>query len=193
MTTILAELRALVPRRPLSREEAYRIAEQQAQRLLKYFEIQDGPVPEMIVSDIPRIVVERMSGMPVSGASKWSGGRWLILINDDEPLVRQRFSLAHELLHVINHPYNDFLYPFSRKEDAFLATEQIADYFAACLLMPKMWVKRACYKETQNSRALAQRFGVSQAAMKYRLTSLGIIEPVQQRCAERARHTSVRG
>ena len=184
MGTILAELRAIIPQRPLSKEEAYQVAEQQALRLLRYYEIDEGPVPESVITSLPRLRVERISGMPVSGASKWASGSWMILLNRDEPLVRQRFSLAHEMLHVINHPVTDLIYPFSTQGDQYYATELIADHFAACLLMPKMWIKRSWYGGNQDVRAMAMEFGVSTAAIRYRLSNLGMTWPTASRCEQ---------
>src|SRR2546421_567238 len=56
---VLAMLRALVPRRPVSPWETLLIAELQANRLLEYFEITSAPVPEEIVSELPRIRIVR--------------------------------------------------------------------------------------------------------------------------------------
>lgn len=182
MRSCLTELRALTPKRALSQSDAYQVAEQQAYRLLALSEVITGPVPEFIIADLPRFHVERKAGMSVSGVSDWRVNRWVILLNADEPLTRQRFSLAHEFKHILDHPYVDYLYPFSTSEDRHEATERIADHFAANLLMPRMWIKRAWYGGTQDAMQMANQFGVSQAAMKYRLSSMGIIERATRRC-----------
>ena len=56
---VLAMLRALVPRRPLSPWETLLIAELQANRLLEHFGVTTAPVPEEIVSELPRIRIAR--------------------------------------------------------------------------------------------------------------------------------------
>ena len=81
--------------------------------------------------------------LPVSGCTAWQAGRWLILINGSEPYGRQRFSLAHEFKHVIDHRFRDVLYVDRPRLSADVQAEQAADYFAACLLMPRAWMKRA--------------------------------------------------
>jgi hypothetical protein len=48
-----------------------------------------------------------------------------------------------------------------------------ADHFAACLLMPKRWLKGRWF-ETQNVPALAYRLGVSSRALSVRLWHLGL-------------------
>jgi len=143
MTTIIRQLRDLVPLRPLSVAESMRVADQQATRLLALMGVLQGPVPESVIADLPRVHVERMTPAPVSGAAQWSKGRWLIVVNGGEPYGRQRFSMAHELKHVLDSPFTHFLYPSRDGQSAPDRTEQICDYFAACLLMPRAWVKSA--------------------------------------------------
>jgi Zn-dependent peptidase ImmA (M78 family) len=54
--------------------------------------------------------------------------------------------------------------------------EQLCDYFAACLLMPRPWVKRAYCGGVQNVAQLASMFDVSQPAMQVRLSAIGLID-----------------
>jgi hypothetical protein len=107
---VIAALRDFVPIRPLTREEAMRIAELQALRFLEMVGITGGPVPERVIADLPRVQVERMSPLPVSGATQWASQRWLIVLNGAEPATRQRFSLAHEFKHILDHRFADVLY-----------------------------------------------------------------------------------
>src|SRR5205807_1028463 len=55
--SVLAMLRALVPNRPLTPAETLRIAELQANHLLRHFRIATTAVPEAIVSELPRVRV----------------------------------------------------------------------------------------------------------------------------------------
>ena len=58
-SSVLAQLRTLVPQRDLSPSEALRIAELQANRLLQHFQIISDRVPEEIVTELPRIRIEQ--------------------------------------------------------------------------------------------------------------------------------------
>ena len=107
---VLASLRDFVPIRPLSRTEAYRIAELQATRFLRLVGTTGAPVNERIISELPKVQVQRFSPLPVSGATQWSNGRWMILLNGNESRTRQRFSLAHEFKHIVDHRFIDILY-----------------------------------------------------------------------------------
>jgi Zn-dependent peptidase ImmA (M78 family) len=182
MANVIRELRDLVPLRSLTVAESMRVADLQAQRLLALLGIEGGPVPETAISDLPRIQVERMTPSPVSGAAQWSRGRWLIVVNGAEPWGRQRFSMAHEFKHVLDSPFVGFLYPEYRGQSKHDRAELVCDYFAACLLMPRAWVKQVyCNEGVQDLRRLSRRFEVSSMAMQVRLMQLGLIEP-PQRC-----------
>jgi Zn-dependent peptidase ImmA (M78 family) len=178
MTTVLASLRSVVPMRPLNRGEALRVAELQAIKLLEALGAEEPPMPENVIASLPRIQVDRLSPIPVSGSAHWAKGRWVIVLNGAEPLVRQRFSLAHEFKHVLDAPFDSFLYPESGDVTSHARAEQVADYFAGCLLMPKLWVRRAWTsgRDLQRLPALARRFGVSQAAMQVRLLQMGLVD-----------------
>jgi Zn-dependent peptidase ImmA (M78 family) len=178
--SVIATLRDFVPIRPLTREEALRIAELQAHRLHELLAVSGPPFPGRLVAQLPRIQVERMSPIPVSGSTHWASSRWLIMLNGAEPAVRQRFSLAHELKHILDHRFVDVLYRGVRREDRARWTEQVCDFFAGCLLMPRPWVKRAYTTGTQRLSALARRFHVSEAAMQVRLSQIGLVEPADR-------------
>ncbi len=105
--------------------------------------------------------------MPASGSAIWDGTNWVITLNAAEHSLRQRFSLFHEFKHIIDHPTRHFI------EDDEMA-ERVADYFAACVLVPKAWVKAAFCNETQKIEALAEKFAVSPRAMSVRLAQLGL-------------------
>jgi Zn-dependent peptidase ImmA (M78 family) len=174
MTGTIPALRDMVPIRPMTIAEALRIAELQATKLRDLDDVDGPPLPETVISRLPRVQVERVFPSPVSGATQWSHGRWLIILNGAEPLVRQRFSLAHEFKHILDNPFIDVLYPQMRGMSSAERAEQVCDYFAGCLLMPRLWLKRAWVSETQDVGKLAHRFNVSKQAMQVRLLQIGL-------------------
>lgn len=190
MATLLANLRSVVPIRPLNRGESMRVAELQAAKLLEALRVEEPPMPENVIASLPRIQVDRLSPIPVSGSAHWAKGRWVIVLNGAEPLVRQRFSLAHEFKHVLDAPFDKVLYPEVGGTTSQERAEQVADYFAACLLMPKIWMRRAWTTGVQRLPALARRFGVSQTAMNVRLLQMGLIDP-PARCFGREKRMGV--
>lgn len=172
----LATLRDLVPNRALRHVESLRIAELQADRLLKMNDIADGPVPASIITDIPKIELKRMHPLAVSGCTDWAKGTWVILINGGEPIVRQRFTLAHEFKHILDYRHIDVAYPTTPVLNHRQRTEVVCDYFAGCLLVPRPWLKKLWGEGMQELPDLAEHFNVSQAAIQTRLLQTGLID-----------------
>lgn len=174
---VITAVRDIVPIRPLTLPEALRIAELQATKFRLLSGVTAPSLPEATISGLPRVQVERIFPAPSSGASQWSRGRWLIVLNGAEPPGRQRFSLAHEFKHVLDNPFIHTLYPDVRDLTSGERAEQVCDYFAACVLMPRLHIKRAWTGGTQDLRTLARRFDVSRQAMRVRLEQIGLVEP----------------
>ncbi len=163
---VLTKLRLMRPARKLTRNEARRVAERQASKLLRLRAALEAPIPEEAITHLARVEVYRDDLGSLSGVSHWNGAHWCIAINARHALVRQRFTLAHEFAHILDAPYRRVV----REDNA----EEVADYFAASLLMPKRLVKRAWAQGIQETPALARHFNVSMSAMRRRLDELHI-------------------
>lgn len=164
----LSRLRALSPNVRLTRDDTRVIAERQANKLIELLGAHDG-IHESHIADLPRIRIIR-EALPTSGLSYWNGIEWIIVLNESESPTRQRFSLLHEYKHVIDHGQQQTLYASERE------AELAADYFAACVLMPKRDLKRVYCTVTQRVEALADYFGVSPSALRIRLEQTGLTE-----------------
>jgi predicted transcriptional regulator len=171
---VIAAVRALMPPRALEDHEARFVAERQARRLTELLDL-TGPVVDLgPIASLPRLDVRTKAGLPVSGFSEWSRSRWVIALNEDDHPTRQRFTLAHELKHVLDNPFIEVLYPDRDGNPSGKRAEAICDYFAACLLMPRPAVKALWGLRHQRVDDLAAHFGVSRAAMGLRLHQLGL-------------------
>lgn len=179
---VVMTLRDRVPLRPLLRSEHLRIAELQTHRFLALAGITEAPVPTSIIAELPRLQVAVMRPFPVSGATHWKDGKWLIVLNGREPQTRQRFSLAHEFKHILDDRFAELIFGYIPEGDRAAFIEQVCDYFAGCLLMPRPWLKREYFSGTQSVKALPRRFEVSEAAIETRLSQLGLTEP-RPRCS----------
>jgi Zn-dependent peptidase ImmA (M78 family) len=82
----------------------------------------------------------------------------------------------HEFKHVLDHTTKQYLYRDRPSQTAAQQAERVADYFAACLLMPKMVVKRLWCQGNQNINLLAEILYVSPKALRFRLDQLGLTE-----------------
>jgi Zn-dependent peptidase ImmA (M78 family) len=155
--------------------QAYAVAEKQAHLFLQ---LSGCTEPTQIVSAIealPRLRVELTEDLSTSGSSEWTDGHWLIQIRSTEPPARQRFTLAHELKHIIDHLIigaDRYQNDLSQQQRSHV--ESVCDYFAGCLLVPRPWLKRAWASGLQDVDHLAKAFGVSRPAMVVRLDQTGL-------------------
>ncbi len=185
-TGLLARLRTMVPKRALGWREAEQLAERQANRLRSELRVLGPVLREEDIAALPFLTITRREHLPTSGLATKTDFGWLVLIKGDEPLVRQRFSWAHELKHILDDDLIDLppagLYPsvggYSQHERA----ERVCDRFAAALLMPKALLRADWADGLQDIARLARRYDVSRAAMRVSLSQLGLTETTP-RCA----------
>lgn len=114
-------------------------------------------------------------------------------VNSLHSRQRQRFTVAHEIGHLLLHPDNDhldrgisFYFRDDRSSQAEVREEIEANQFAADLLMPKSMidafvVKHVDLMDDQVLAALASTFEVSTQALTFRLTNLGVAQNLAQR------------
>jgi Zn-dependent peptidase ImmA (M78 family) len=139
---------------------------------------------------VPHYIADNISGVLMA-----KGTSGTIAFNPNDPEVRQRFTIAHELGHFILHRKNstsseqlfidrDFLVKYrssNKYSPSEYEQEQQANAFAATLLMPEEFVLAELAKidyddltEIELIDALARVFEVSPTAMTYRLANLDI-------------------
>ena len=120
--------------------------------------------------------IERRVRKEISGAIQKWGEEYTILVNEDDPDVRARFTIAHELGHYFLHVKDDprqIVTSFRRDRSP---RERQADKFAAELLMPQALIKREYSKMViPVSDTLAKKFDVSRPAMRNRLNDLKLM------------------
>ena len=104
-------------------------------------------------------------------------------VNEAHPHVRQRFTVAHELGHLVFADNRDLFMDFVEAETAALAEnsrqrmlETKANQFAADLLMPRQWIRDDVRLRGPELALLARRFEVSEQAMWFRLLALGLAD-----------------
>ncbi len=188
--SLLGRLRLVSPHRVVTFEEATRVAELQANKLLAVLEDMSGDNWEQLLGTQPRLEVA-YEDLPVSGTSHWNGQCWIIALNRHETLTRQRFTLLHEFKHIVDHGQVSPLYAGDRRHSSSEQAELAADYFAGCALVPKRQLKAAWGRGLQRPEVLADHFGVSVAAIEVRLSQTGLSLTVDRqptpRCARPVR------
>lgn len=136
------------------------------------------PVDPARIAHALGVTVKPSRGSPYSGQFYFElGNAPVIVVETTEPVVRQRFTIAHELGHLLLEHGSAFRDPARNfSVDIFDPTEADANRFAAELLMPAQAVRfHVLNKRTTDLTLLAARFGVSELAMQYRLKNLGLL------------------
>ena len=156
--------------------------------LLTKHRVCDAPVP---VTDLARAVGATLRVGPLeqelSGFLLRRGTTAIIGVNALHPRSRQRFTVAHEIGHLLLHQDMtehvdrgiSFYFRDERSSQAAIRQEIDANQFAAELLMPRPMID-ALVRETVDVHdddlleELAAHFDVSVQALTYRLTNLGL-------------------
>lgn len=164
--------------------------ENRAIKLLRASNTMEVPVPVERIALYLSIAVEQVPlGEGVSGVLIVTDGKGRIGVNMEQSLVRQRFTIAHEVGHYVLHRelsdlFIDKEYVAFRNSESAKGAERgeiQANIFAASLLMPKELVVNELsdqlidIESTDVIAELAHRFGVSERAMTIRLTRLSLL------------------
>ena len=176
----------MLPRLPkkISNMIHSRLAREKAHNILRMFGVTEPPV------DIDRIaklldfkIVSFDFPDSVSAVIRIEGSSKVIGVNKKHALVRQKFSIAHELGHYLSghenfsHEKTMFVDPEKKYLDPQYIQEQEADEFAAELLMPEDFLKNDVTVEKLKIADLAKKYNVSEQAMTIQLINLQL--PVQ--------------
>lgn len=105
-----------------------------------------------------------------------NGVFFIVISKENTTFVRARFDMAHELAHILLHPWSEDLESISRED--FKNRERQANIFAGSFLLPKETFGRevSLYPNDLNYyRHLKSKWNVSIMAMVYRANQLGII------------------
>ena len=108
----------------------------------------------------------------------------VIGVNSQHHPNRQRFTIAHEIGHLVLHESEDYFVDrvFRRDANSSAAVDEVeieANKFAAALLMPSRFVREEVARlaeplRSEDVEALARIFRVSQQAMTLRLINLQV-------------------
>ncbi len=154
--------------------------EARAEEVLREAGQHDVPVAVEEIAALHQVRISRAPNDSFSGLLLRKDGKALIGVNSAEAPVRQRFTIAHELGHYFLHPNKDAFVDFRDNVQGVLRTprEREANMFAAALLMPRKRLLRDFTLLAKNGfteaelSVLAERYAVSEEAMRFRLINL---------------------
>jgi Zn-dependent peptidase ImmA (M78 family) len=170
-------------------------ARKTAEALVDRLSINSAPVDvNMIAKSLGLSVVYNDLGEDISGLLVSKGDTASICVREGEPLVRQRFTIAHEIGHFcLRHQFErgehvervhvDEGWKVTARSNSRTAgvapMEVEANQFAAALLMPTRLLKQRAHRFSVRQlddsvvSELAREFKVSEQAMAIRLDALG--------------------
>ena len=147
-----------------------------AQEWLEQGEVKAPPVPECLIYLMDRECPMEIRYLPMrsySGAVWKMKDSWVIYLNSNESVERQRLSIFHEAFHILAHCRAT---PAFKKpgENKGSFNEILADNFALHLLMPEDWIKDR-WSNSGSVAGIAREFNVTERAVVARLKTLGLM------------------
>lgn len=177
----------------LNRWSSFEDAEAGAEMLWKQWKLGDVPaarLEEAAETQLGVLVLYVDAPAGISGAASQLPGLQTILVNRREPPGRRSFDLAHELFHLLTWDAMPprRVEPLEVKSAKGNRVEQMAESFAAALLMPqpvidRRWKARADEALPAWASHTAAELQVSVPALLWRLVNLGFISRSEMEAA----------
>lgn len=148
--------------------EDYLSAESDADEILRTFNVYAPPVPSDIIKRIfPGASLDVISFSDEAyGFTFEDDGKWRILINSNLPLGAKRFTIFHELHHML---YSEEGFCMNNPKGQI--NERVANVFSANILMPARWFRKY-WEIHRDIDQMAKIFVVSPRAVAIRLSNL---------------------
>ncbi|ELI8122885.1 TPA: helix-turn-helix domain-containing protein [Yersinia enterocolitica] len=155
--------------------------EELATQVRRFWGLGDGPIRSLtqLLENNGIVVANIYSGEKVDAFSFWSENTPIIVTDKSKTAVRMRFSIAHELGHLVMHQAVDDDYIDDK--DLFNKVEAQANYFAACFLMPANSFSNEYFSPNLSALIkLKERWIASVAAITHRASSLRLMSDNQK-------------
>jgi len=177
-----------VPQLPLTKASYYEDAAEAAQRLVEQWNLGEIPSKTLAGAAEQRLnLLAMMVDAPreISGAAVFLPQLTTIVVNRNEPLGRRNYDFAHELFHLLtwqSMPPAHLDLETATTKAGGKRIEQLADTFAAALLMPEpsiepLWASRKEVDIHDWLNRTACVLGVTAIALYWRLRNLKYLAP----------------
>jgi Zn-dependent peptidase ImmA (M78 family) len=158
--------------------------EQASEALRRQLGYEDNEAPRDVYQDFRAIGIHifrrKLENSDISGLYvQHPVAGHCVLVNYDEDIYRQRFSVAHEVAHAIFDAEDGVMVtykPASSKYSPQDLQEIRANSFASCYLMPPMMLRKLGRVDQSTALHWAQQFRVSTAALAKALKDINLID-----------------
>ena len=154
----------------------FKLVECLAQNYLQKEGISCPPVPTslaMLAYGLDSIEV-RLVPLKVNHGGLWRlGGKWIVQLNSNDNPTRRRYTLFHEVFHILAHLKTTPVFSKVGCGGGFF-NESLADYFATCVLAPPYLVKKE-WAKFKDIAQMAAHFDVPYIVMLVMLKRVGLI------------------
>jgi hypothetical protein len=140
----------------------FKLLRKLAHRYLKEAGINSPPVPTGLITraegDVP--IEIRQVPMKAHRGSVWRlNDCWVVQLNSHDSTARQRFTLYHEIFHILAHSKATPVFKKAGRDREGSFNEMLADSFATACLFPKNLVKKT-WSEVKDVNQMAAIFEV---------------------------------
>jgi hypothetical protein len=140
----------------------FQLVRRLARRYLKEARINNPPVPTSLITraegDVP-IEVRQVPLKAYRGAVWRLNDCWVVQLNSHDSTARQRFTLYHEIFHILAHSKATPVFKKAGCDREGSFNEMLADHFAAACLLPDKLVKKI-WPKVKDINRLAEIFDV---------------------------------
>lgn len=137
----------------------------------------EPPVPSYIIKNAGTRKPIRIRSLPLRGihGALWNEkDEWVIHLKRDDPLNQRRYTLFHEMFHIMGHKTMEMAHVDKAVTKRGVFIEVLADHFATSVLLPAQWVTEK-WKSLQDLESVAHIFGVPKQVAFIRLRRLALI------------------
>lgn len=189
----------VVPQLSLFARSSYEEAAAAGEQLIKEWDLRERPaekLPETVESKLNTLVLNVDAPIGISGAACHLPQFNTILVNRRDPDGRRAFDFAHELFHLMTWDTMppDYLDSGTPKNPKARRREQLANYFAASILMPRALVENLWKEKGQTEihdwlNASAEKLGVTAQALKTRISTMKLVSEAERLTIQDSRLT----
>jgi len=156
----------------------FRLIFRLAARLHEQAGIKQTPVPNDLIKatdgGVP-IEVRRLPLKAYHGAVWRLSDRWVVHLNSNDSTARQRFTLYHEIFHILAQSKAIPVFKKAGRHPEGTFNEMLADHFSGACLMPAKMVRKT-WPRAKTLKEMARIFDVPEPVVWLELCHLGLLD-----------------